>query len=156
MRAIRLLLLLLALLSAHSARAQQEQEASVVLAAVAYLRSEMPNGPVIIDAEAFRGVPTVADRLAVATRGVRGRIREERQCDGSRQPGRPLFCSMRRHATVLAFSAPVIRGDFAQVIIGWWYQEAPGVVTHKNVELALARDVSGKWAVEKIISRGMT
>lgn len=138
MRIAKHVLIMSAVLLPGATQAQQHEEASIVLAAIAYLRDEMPRGMLVIDADTFRGTAALADSIAMSTGATRGRISEERTCPESHNR-RPLVCSMRRNVTVVAFSTPVIRDNAAEVAVGWWYQEAPGLVARKEASLLLGR-----------------
>jgi hypothetical protein len=153
---IHVLLATAVLSTISAAEAQQDEEVSIIRAAIASLRTELPKGALMIDSDTYRASPVLGERVAVALLATRGRIGDVRQCDGPRQPRRRLHCSMLAGATLVAFTQPAIRDTIAQVTIGWWYPEAPGVVAHKFVELKLVRNADGTWEVTDWLSRGMT
>lgn len=158
---IHRLTVLVGLVPLVTLHAQRGEEVRVIRAAIEFVRDTgagpdwLPPEPIAIDAEMYRANPAFGDHVARTIGARRVRIGEERQCDAP-VPGQRRTCTLRGNVTVVSYTQPVIRGDTAEVAIGWSYQEAPSLVAAKSVDLRLVREADGEWRVKEVLSRGMT
>lgn len=139
----------------HLAAQQTSQSSQVVAAAIVSVRSEFPEGGIIIDAGVFRIDSTLAAQVAAQTGATLGSARDAIHCeaDGRTRRGR---CTIRGGSTIVAFKEPRERGGSKEVVLTWRYQASQGNVAYKEARLLLTRNQLGDWKVDRVLARGAT
>jgi hypothetical protein len=128
--------------------AQQDAEAEVVRAAVAAVFAELPRLPMIVDGTTYRGSNRVAALIAQELGARARRLDDVIRCTD--KPHRTQSCDMAENVVAVTIGPAHVAGDSATVTVGWWYQDAPGVVAQCARTFRARRTSGGKWLMTEI------
>jgi hypothetical protein len=134
--------------------AQHAQEILVVGPAIDFIKTELPVGPIVIDADYLKGNPEAASAIARAMGARVARLSDVAQCTGSAATRRT--CTLPGVAAVVSFNRPVFDGKTARVKVNWWFATAAGSIAQRWVALTLEQGPGGRWIVKTVDLRGMS